>query len=193
MIKTEQISNITFKLIFSLTTSDVLITLTSQSLLAVILHLKYGSFKVAFIFLSVLFYNFGSYIVAFLGVDSYLGIKYYSNFRSIWTTKVATTLIIVMFFLIYLQALMITLSSTLEESKIVLSFYVKIDGITIGMVAFLQINTIQTSNALHNESAVSISNRINKKMTKLSMQIILLYTFFASPHIIVYLICYRTG
>ena len=192
MIKTEKISNITSKLIFSLTTSDVLITLTSQCLLAVILHTKYCSFKVAFIFLSVLFYNFGSYIVAFLGVDSYLGIKYYSNFRSIWTTKVATTLIIVMFFLIYLQALMITLSSTLEESKIVLSFYVKIDGITIGMVAFLQINTIQTSNALHNESAVSISNRINKKMTKLSMQIILLYTFFASPHIIVYLICYRT-
>lgn len=139
MIKTEEISNITSKLIFSLTTSDVLITLTSQCLLAVILHTKYCSFKVAFIFLSVLFYNFGSYIVAFLGVDSYHRIKYYSNFRSIWTTKVATTLIIVMFFLIYLQALMITLSSTLEESKIVLSFYVTIDGITIGMVPFLKL------------------------------------------------------
>ena len=87
---------------------------------------------------------------------------------------------------------MITLSSTLEESKIVLSFYVKIDGIAISMLVFLQINTIQTSNALYNESAVSISNKIKKKMTKISMRIILLYTFFASPHIIVYLICYKT-
>ena len=56
LIKTEQLSNITFKLIFSLITSDMLMTLTCQSLLAVILHEKYAcSFKVAFTFLSVFF------------------------------------------------------------------------------------------------------------------------------------------
>ena len=53
LVKTEQLSNITFKLIFSLTISDMFITLTSESLLAVILHGKYCSFKRAFTFLSV--------------------------------------------------------------------------------------------------------------------------------------------
>ena len=95
LIKTEQLSNITFKLIFSLITSDMLMTLTCQSLLAVILHEKYAySFKVAFTFLSLFFYHFGSYIVVLLGIDRYLRIKHYSNFRRIWTSKVATTLII---------------------------------------------------------------------------------------------------
>ena len=132
LIKTEQLSNITFKLIFSLTTSDMLTTLTSQSLLAVMLHGKYCSFKGAFVFLSVFFYHFGSYIVALLGVDRYLRIKHYSNFRSI-----TTTFITVILFLASLQALMITLSSTLEESRIVLPFYITVDGIMIGTVAFL--------------------------------------------------------
>ena len=61
----------------------------------------------------------------------------------------------------------------------------------IGMVAFLQINTIRTSNALHNKSTVSASERINKKITKLSLRIMLLYSFFASPHLIVYLVRYK--
>ena len=117
LIKTEQLSNITFKLIFLLTASDMLMTLTSQSLLAVILPGKNAcSFKGAFTFLSVLFfYNFGSYIVVLLGVDSYLRIKHYSNFRNLWTTKVATKLIILMFFAASFQALMIKLSWTLED------------------------------------------------------------------------------
>ena len=98
LIKTEQLLNITLKLIFSLTISDMLMTLTSQNLIAVMLHGKNCSFKEAFTFLSVFFHYFGNYIVALLGVNRYLRIKHYFNFRSIWTTKVATPLIIVMFF-----------------------------------------------------------------------------------------------
>ena len=136
----------------------MLMTLNCQSLLAVILHEKYAcSFKVAFTFLSVFFYHFGSYIVVLLGIDRYLRIKHYSNFRRIWTTKVATILIIVMFFLVSLEALLITLSSALEKRKTVLPFYITIDSIIIGTVAFLQINTIRITNALHNESTVSAS------------------------------------
>ena len=191
LVKTEQLSNITFKLIFSLTILDMFITLTSESLLAVILHGKCCSFKRAFTFLSVFFYHFGSYIVALLGVDCYLRIKHYFNFRSIWTMKVATTLIIVIFFLASLQALVITLSSALEERKIVVYFYITIDGIIIGTVALLQIKTIRTLNALHNGSTFSSSERINKKTTKPSIRIMLLYSFFASPHLIVYLVRYR--
>ena len=59
------------------------------------------------------------------------------------------------------------------------------------MVAFLQINTIRTSNALHNKSTASTSERINKKITKLSLRIMLLYSFFASPHLTVYLVRYK--
>ena len=185
LIKTKQLSNITFKLIFSLTTSDMLMTLTSQSLLAMILHEKSCS-----TFLSVFFYHFGSYIVALLGVDRYIRVKHYSNFRNILTTKVATILIIAIFFLASLHASMITLSSKLQEYKISLSLYIAVDGIIVVLVAFLQINTIQTSNALHSEAAVSNSERINKKITKLSMRIMLLYSICTSPHLIMYLVRY---
>ena len=191
LVKTEQLSNITFKLILSLTTSDTLTTLACQSLLAVTLDGKYCSFKVAFIFLSGFFYHFGNYIIALLGVDRYLRIKHYTNFRSIWNTKVALILIIIMFFLASLKALIIILSSALEKRKIVLSFYIAIDGIIVGTVAFLQIITIRRSNALQNESKVSTSKGINKKITKLSMRIILFYSFFTSPHVIVYFVRYR--
>ena len=175
----------------SLTTSDTLTTLACQSLLAVTLDGKYCSFKVAFIFLSGFFYHFGNYIIALLGVDRYLRIKHYTNFRSIWNTKVALILIIIMFFLASLKALIIILSSALEKRKIVLSFYIAIDGIIVGTVAFLQIITIRRSNALQNESKVSTSKGINKKITKVSMRIILSYSFFTSPHVIVYFVHYR--
>ena len=178
LIKTKQLSNITFKLIFSLTTSDMLMTLTSQSLLAMILHEKS-----CWTFLSVFFYHFGSYIVALLGVDRYIRIKHYSNFRNILTTKVATILIIAIFFLASLQASMITLSSKLQEYKISLSLYIAVDGIIVVLVAFLQRNTIQTSNALHSEATVSNSERINKKITKLSMRImLLLHLYLTAPN-----------
>ena len=45
------------------------------------------------------------------------------------------TSIIVMFFLASLQALMIKLSSAIEKRKLVLFFYITIDGIIIGAVA----------------------------------------------------------
>ena len=96
-----------------------------------------------------------------------------------------------MFLLASLEALLVTVSSALEKRKTVLSFYITIDGIIIGTVAFLQINTIRKTNALHNESTVSTSKRINKKITKLSMRIMLLYSFFSSPHVIVYFVRYR--
>ena len=66
-----------------------------------------------------------------------------------------------------------------RKNKIVLPPSTTIDGIMIGAVAFLQINTIRRSNALHNESKVSSSERIHKKITKLSMRIMLLYSFFS--------------
>ena len=59
LIKTEQLSNITFKLIFLLTASDMLMTLTSQNVLAVILPGKDAcSFKEALTFLSAFFLQF---------------------------------------------------------------------------------------------------------------------------------------
>ena len=95
-----------------------------------------------------------------------------------------------MFLLASLEALLVTVSSALEKRKTVLSFYITIDGSIIGTVAFLQINTIRKTNALHNESTVSTSKRINKKITKLSMRIMLLYSFFSSPHVIVYFVVF---
>ena len=49
------------------------------------------------------------------------------------------------------------------------------------MIITLQIKTISTSNALHHES---ISEKISQRVTKLSMQIMLLLCLFLTPHLV---------
>ena len=47
----------------------------------------------AFIFVSVFAVHLPVYIVAIIGVDRYVRIKHYASFKTIWTTKVAISLI----------------------------------------------------------------------------------------------------
>ena len=64
--------------------------------------------------------------------------------------------------------------------------YLTVDVNVIGVVTFLQIQTVRKANALHNESTVAVSEIINKKITKLSMRIMLLLCFLITPHLIVF-------
>ena len=62
------------------------------------------------------------------------------------------------------------------------------DVIIFSAIIFLQILTIRSSNALHNESTVVASSSTNKKIAKFSMRIMLLLCFFITPHQIIYVI-----
>ena len=58
-----------------------------------------------------------------------------------------------------------------------------------GVITLLQIKTIRTTNSLDNESTAVAPEIINKKITKKSMEIMLLLCFLITPHLIVFDVC----
>ena len=92
-----------------------------------------------------------------------------------------------MIFLALIQAVTITTGTALGKEYIGMSFYILGDRAVIGTVTFLQIKTIQTSNTLENQPTVVSSVTRNKKISKLSMQNIILLCIFTTPHIVLYI------
>lgn len=104
--KTKQIANITYKLIFMLSVSDLMGELFAQTLLKTMFYLQSCLVVHVFIFVSAFALHLSVYIVAIIGVDRYLRIKHYARFKTIWTTKVVISLILISAILALFQAAM---------------------------------------------------------------------------------------
>ena len=121
-----------------------------------------------------------------IGLDRYLRIKHYRNFRTIGTMTFVLKLFCVAVFFALIQAVLVLIGFALRKRHIVTPLYIAIDGVVIVLITLLQIQTIRTSNALHNESTAVTSVIINKKFTKLSLRIMLLVCVFTTSHLIAY-------
>ena len=95
--------------------------------------------------------------------------------------------ICVAIFSAFLQLVLVLIGYVLGKRHIVTPICIVVDGVVIGLITFPQIQTIRTSNALHSESTAVASGIINKKITKLSMQIMLLVCVFITSHLILIL------
>ena len=104
---------------------------------------------------------------------------------AIWSTKVVLIFICSGCFLAFLQAVIVTVGLALELDRFVVPIYVVMDVFIVGMVIIPQVKTIRTSRNVHNMSTVANSEIINKKVTKLSMRIMLLLCFFFAPDTII--------
>lgn len=104
--KTKQIANITYKLIFMLSVSDLMGELFAQTLLKAMFYVQSCLVVHVFIFVSAFALHLSVYIVAIIGVDRYLRIKHYARFKTIWTTKVVISLILISAILALFQAAM---------------------------------------------------------------------------------------
>lgn len=113
------------------------------------------------------------YVVAVISIDRYVRIKDYANFKRIWTT------------LALFQALMVTMAFILRKPRIGKLVYAAMDCMIIGVIFWLQIQTIRTSNAINSELTISTLGNINKKIAKLSIRIMILFCFFYVPCFIV--------
>ena len=186
-------SNVTFKLIFMLSLSDLVIGAVAQPLYMMQFYNVNCSIVTANLFLSAFFMHVSGYIIAIIGIDRYIRIKYYAQCKVIWTTRVVLALLFIGCLLAFCQTLMITISLLLQKRKaeLLALAYVGIDSIIIGAVIFLQFQTIRASNAVRSESTVNASNRVDKKITKLSMRIMLILCFFVVPYAIIFS-CLRT-
>ena len=186
LIKTRQILQITCKLIFMLSTSALLLGVFCQNLLFVMLFSRNCAVIEAYLFLVAFLLHSSCYTVALIGVDRYLRIKHYGDFKNFWTTRVVFKFTFVAIFLALLQAVLVLTATVLGKEHISTPIYITVDVVVIVLITFLQIKTIRTTNTLHNESTAVASEIINKKITKLSMRIMLLLCFFMTPHLIVF-------
>ena len=126
--------------------------------------------------------HLSGYTIAIIGIDRYIRIKYYSKFKTIWTTRVVLVLFYVECILALFQALIMTIDLSLNKKQVIAPVYISMDSIVLATIILLQLQTIRTSNALYNESTVSTLDRVDKKITKLSMRIMLLLCFFLLPY-----------
>ena len=188
LIKAKQIVNITGKLIFMLSISDLMIVCFCQNLQTTIFYEKNCLLMDSSLIISVLCVHLSMYSISIIGIDRYLRIKHYANFKALWTTRVVLTLMCVGVFLSFFQAAMIAVSELLEKESISMPIYIATDVIIFSAIMFLQILTIHSSNALHKESTAVTSSSTNKKITKFSMPIMLLLCFFITPHHIIYVV-----
>ena len=180
LIKTKQIANNTCKLFFVLSVSDLMVRLFVQNSHTPIWHEKNCLLMDIHVFIAVFLVHLSMYTIAIMGIDRYLRIKHYANFKAIWTKRVVLTFISGEIFLAFLQAIMTLIGLITEKEYIVVPAYYAIDGSIISGVVFLQILTMRTSNAVCNESRIAASRNTDKKITKLSMQVMLLFCCFTT-------------
>ena len=100
--------------------------------------------------------------IAIIGIDRYIRIKHYANFKALWTTRVVLTLILIEVFLSLLQAIMILISFFSGIEYIIIPVYFAVDVVIIIGIIFLQILTIRTSNAIFHKSKITASDKTNK-------------------------------
>ena len=185
LIKTKQVSNITCKLIFMLSISDLMIGVFAQNICTIHFYEKNCFVKLASISISTFLSDLSAYVIAILGIDRYLRIKYFTNFKTLWKTKVVFILICFLSLLAAFQAVIITISWLLQIEQITMLIYVAMDATIVGTTIFLQIRTIQRSNTVHNESTLSASRRTNKKITRFSTRIMFLQGIFIAPYTLI--------
>ena len=181
LIKTKQISNTTCKLIFMLSLLDLLQGIFAQTLFTAVSYEKNCLLVKILAFVTAFLTHLSGYMIAIIGFDRYLRNKYYVKFKTIGSTKTVLILICSGSFLALFQVVMITPGLVLELNRFVLPVYVTMDVTILCMTTILQVKTIRTSRDVHNMSTVSTAERINKKVTKLSIRIMLLLCFFFAP------------
>ena len=91
------------------------------------------------------------YTIALIGIDRYLRIKHYVNFKALWATRAVSGFVFLDIFLSLLQAILKLVGLLSAKQNIVTPSYFGIDSVMISGIAFLQILTVRTSNAVWDE------------------------------------------
>ena len=79
------------------------------------------------------------YTIGIVGIDRYVKIKHYANFKALWIKKVVLSLLCAALFLALFQALLIEIALKFRKEKFALLINVAIDSILTGIAVFLQV------------------------------------------------------
>ena len=156
-----------------------------QNLFFAILFDANFSVKLLTKFLSVFFVSLSGYKIAIIGVDRFARIKYHAYFSTILTNRFILALMSIACFAASISAVGTPIGLLLRKERIFTSISFGLNVTVLSIVTFLQVLVIQTSNVVFDESSIYTSQLINKKISKLSMCIMLLFAIFYTPYLVV--------
>lgn len=182
LTKTNQLSNITCKVILTLSMSDLEIGAVAQNLFLAVLYSPSCSINLVTRTISTFSTNFSGYTTAILGVDRFVRIKYFTKVKTILTSRF--TLISMAFLAALFNAVGVPMGLLLMKENLFASVALVLAVTVVTSVTLLQVIVIRTSNAVSNES-IDNSQVVNKKINKLSMSIMLALLFFTTPFLFI--------
>ena len=168
-----------------LSVPDLMIGSFGQNLFFAILFDANYSVKLLTKVLSVFFRSLSGYTIAITGVDRFARIKYHAYFSTALTNRIILTLMSMACFAALISAAGYPIGLLLRKKRIFTSMSFGLSVIVLSIVTFLQVLVIQTSNAMFDESSIHASQRINKKVVKLSVRTMLLFAIFYTPYSVV--------
>ena len=190
LLKTKQISNVSCKLIFHLSVSDLLIALLVETLFIVVIFKTNCAVKVTSQFIAAFLARLSAYTIALIGIDRFVRIKYKMTFRAILTTKS----VMLMIFLVWVLALtnaVITTFGILVNKRVARTISSSLDLMILIFVVFMQLLTIRVIkkiNSRDRQPTPAIVQQTQNKITNMCMEIMLLFAIFLVPYVVMQIV-----
>ena len=191
LIKTKQLSNVACKLIFMLSISDLMIGAFAQSLFFAVIYGTNCLIQILSRTVSVFFTNLSSYTISLMGIDRFIRIKYYANFRAILKKKFIFTSISLVCLAVLFNGIGFPICLVLKKEPIFSSVSFYLAALAFIIVTFMQVLLIRTSKVMSRESSVDASRATTKKITTLSIRILLTKYFLSLPFLEVTFVRFR--
>lgn len=164
LTKTNQLSNITCKVILTLSMSDLVTGAVAQNLFLAVLYSPSCSINLVTRTISIFSTNFSGYTTAILGVDRFVRIKYFTKVKTILTSRFILILISMAFLAALFNAVGASMGLLLMKENLFASVTLVLAVTVVTSVTLLQVIVIRTSNAVSNESIIDNSQVVNKKI-----------------------------
>ena len=146
LIKTKQLSFAPCKLIFILSLSDLLTGVLAQNLLFAVINGTSCFITLISRVISIFFTNVSGYKIAIMGIDRFIRIKFYTNFKV--TTKFILISISMAFFAALINAVAVPMGILLKKESIFTRISLTLGFTVVSIVTLLQLLVIRTSNAV---------------------------------------------
>ena len=189
LIKTKQTTKPSYRMIFQLSFSDVLVAIITQPLLLVS---TFGSHRSCAVIISsrfsTIFIRVSTYTITLIGYDRYLRVKFPMTFQD----RLTPCRVYAILFAMWLVALLNTclmLSGLMMESQIVWGLAGFIDFSAMIIVISLQIKTVIAADAHRNSvENLSVLEDTQKKIVKVAARIVLMFLIMELPYFVCVLV-----
>ena len=186
LLKTEEITKFSYRLMFLLSANDLAIASIAQTLFITYIYgancIVFSVYQLVCRFIP----RISGYIIGVIGTDRYVRIRYKMKFKMILTTRLLVILMVLIFCVASTQVVLITVGMFFQMKIIFSSTVLGIDIFLFLFVVCLQIRTITTTNSTTKRAKnPELLQDVNKKITKLCSRVLMSCIVFYLPYMIV--------